>query len=68
MIGAGVAAAVVIRDGAIEAAVLQAWVRDRLRSSRVPQQIRFVETLPYNEMGKLLRRSQVRRIRGSLTK
>jgi len=54
--GEGVAAAVVIRDGAIEAAVLQAWVRDRLRSSRVPQQIRFVETLPYNEMGKLLRR------------
>ena len=35
---------------------LQAWVRDRLRSSRVPEQIRFVETLPYNELGKLLRR------------
>ncbi|WP_157218048.1 class I adenylate-forming enzyme family protein [Flavisphingomonas formosensis] len=54
--GEGVAAAIVVREGMVEAAVLQAWVRARLRSSRVPQQIRFVETLPYNEMGKLLRR------------
>lgn len=55
--GEAVAAAVVARhpDG-LEAADLQAWVRDRLRSSRVPGQIRFVETLPYNELGKLLRR------------
>jgi long-chain acyl-CoA synthetase len=55
--GEAVAAAVVARqpDG-LQAADLQAWVRDRLRSSRVPEQIRFVETLPYNELGKLLRR------------
>lgn len=31
-------------------------VRARLRSSRVPERILFVEELPYNEMGKLLRR------------
>ena len=31
-------------------------VRDRLRSSRVPERIVFVDALPYNEMGKLLRR------------
>lgn len=31
-------------------------VKDRLRSSRVPERVVFVEALPYNEMGKLLRR------------
>lgn len=31
-------------------------VRGRLRSSRVPEKIVFVTELPYNEMGKLLRR------------
>jgi long-chain acyl-CoA synthetase len=40
----------------VQASDLQAWVRDRLRSSRVPEQIRFVQTLPYSELGKLLRR------------
>ena len=35
---------------------LRALIRDRLRSSRVPAQIRVVDALPYNEMGKLLRR------------
>jgi acyl-CoA synthetase (AMP-forming)/AMP-acid ligase II len=53
--GEAVAAAIVVRE-LIEEAELQAWVRDRLRSSRVPQVIRFVDALPYNEMGKLLRR------------
>ncbi|HUD92685.1 class I adenylate-forming enzyme family protein [Sphingobium sp.] len=36
--------------------VLRDLVRARLRSSRVPEHVRFVEALPYNEMGKLLRR------------
>lgn len=31
-------------------------VKGRLRSSRVPEKIAFVAELPYNEMGKLLRR------------
>jgi long-chain acyl-CoA synthetase len=58
--GEAVAAAVVMRHpDSVQAADLQAWVRDRLRSSRVPEQIRFVQALPYNELGKLLRR-QVR--------
>lgn len=57
--GEAVAAAVVVRHAGVQAAELQAWVRERLRSSRVPEQIRFVQTLPYNELGKLLRR-QVR--------
>jgi acyl-coenzyme A synthetase/AMP-(fatty) acid ligase len=35
---------------------LQTWVRDRLRSSRVPDRITFLDELPYSETGKLLRR------------
>lgn len=54
--GEAVAAAVVLTHSGISEAELQAWVRGRLRSSRVPQVIRFVEVLPYNELGKLLRR------------
>ena len=35
---------------------LKALVKDRLRSSRVPERIAVLDELPYNEMGKLLRR------------
>ncbi|MES0874298.1 class I adenylate-forming enzyme family protein [Sinimarinibacterium thermocellulolyticum] len=35
---------------------LRTLIRKRLRSSRVPERILVVEALPYNEMGKLLRR------------
>lgn len=35
---------------------LKGLIKDRLRSSRVPERIAVMETLPYNEMGKLLRR------------
>jgi acyl-coenzyme A synthetase/AMP-(fatty) acid ligase len=35
---------------------LRAWVRARLRSSRVPSRVVFRRELPYNETGKLLRR------------
>jgi long-chain acyl-CoA synthetase len=54
--GEAVAAVIVICGSAIEPAELQDWVRVRMRSSRVPQHIRFVDELPYNELGKLLRR------------
>lgn len=55
--GEAVAAAVVLRSGAAaDAAELQDWVRQRLRSSRVPQAILFKDELPYNDMGKVLRR------------
>jgi len=55
--GEGVAAAVVLKEGAsASAAELQDWVKRHLRSSRVPQLVRFEPELPYNETGKLLRR------------
>jgi len=55
--GEAVGAAVVLRAGAaVSAAELKEWVRARLRSSRVPERVKFLEELPYNEMGKLLRR------------
>lgn len=55
--GEAVAAAIVLADGGrAEATELQDLVRGKLRSSRVPQAIRFVDALPYNETGKLLRR------------
>jgi len=37
-------------------AELQQLIKSRLRSSRVPERIAFRDALPYNEMGKLLRR------------
>lgn len=55
--GETVAAALVLRPGRrATAAELQAHIRDTLRSSRVPEAILFVDSLPHNEMGKLLRR------------
>lgn len=55
--GEGVAAAVVCKNGAsVEVIELQDWVKQRLRSSRVPQTIVFKQELPYNDMGKVLRR------------
>ena len=36
-------------------------MRERLRSSRMPHQLRFERELPYNETGKLLRR-ELRRL------
>ena len=55
--GEAVGAVVVFKGsaGATEAE-LQEWVKHRLRSSRVPTAIRSVDQLPYNEMGKVLRR------------
>ena len=40
---------------------LKKLIRDRLRSSRVPERVAVLEALPYNEMGKLLRR-EVRKL------
>ena len=55
--GEAVALAVVLkRDQTATEEELKTWVRDRLRSSRVPQVISFKDQLPYNPMGKLLRR------------
>jgi acyl-CoA synthetase (AMP-forming)/AMP-acid ligase II len=55
--GEGVAAAVVLKEGAFASTdEIQGWVKQHLRSSRVPQLVRFQAELPYNEAGKLLRR------------
>ena len=55
--GEGVAAAVVLKSGKkASAEELQRWVKDKMRSSRVPQLMVFWDELPYNETGKLLRR------------
>ncbi len=55
--GEAVAAAVVLEPGRTAAEEeLQGWVRDHLRSSRMPTVVEIRDTLPYNETGKLLRR------------
>jgi len=55
--GEGVAAVVVTKDGkSTTVEDLKKWVKDQMRSSRVPQLIEFWDELPYNETGKLLRR------------
>jgi len=51
-----VAAVVLKHNASATEAELKDLVRRKLRSSRVPERIVFVEALPYNEMGKLLRR------------
>lgn len=56
--GEAVGLAVTIREGqaAPSDAVLCEMIRGRLRSSRIPERILVAPVLPYNEMGKLLRR------------
>lgn len=56
--GEAVGLAVVVRDDAARPGddELKEMIRTRLRSSRVPEIIRFFPGLPYSEMGKLLRR------------
>jgi acyl-CoA synthetase (AMP-forming)/AMP-acid ligase II len=55
--GEAIGAAIVMRPGhTVAPEEVQAWVRARLRSSRVPALVRFRNELPYNDMGKLLRR------------
>lgn len=53
--GEAVAAAVVV-DHAVTVDELQDHVRAQLRSTKTPRDIGFVDELPYNETGKLLRR------------
>lgn len=56
--GEQIAAAVVAAPGhAPDPAALQDWVRSRLRSSKAPSTVDVVEALPYNDNGKLMRRT-----------
>lgn len=56
--GEAVGVALVLRPGHAvpDEEAIRELVRARLRSSRVPERIVFLDALPYNEMGKLLRR------------
>lgn len=54
--GESVVAMVVSASESVRESELQNLVKSELRSSRVPEQIKFVKELPYNETGKLLRR------------
>ncbi|MYK76106.1 MAG: acyl--CoA ligase, partial [Acidimicrobiaceae bacterium] len=54
--GEEVAVCVITRSPAPAADDLRELVRARLRSSRVPARVEFVDELPYNDTGKLLRR------------
>jgi acyl-CoA synthetase (AMP-forming)/AMP-acid ligase II len=55
--GEAIGVAIVLQPGqAVSEVEVLEWVRARLRSSRVPSVVRFRAELPYNEMGKVLRR------------
>ncbi len=55
--GEGIAALVVLNSGKrVTDEELKNWVKDRMRSSRVPQIINYTDALPYTATGKLLRR------------
>jgi len=49
--------AVVVSRGAGQPEALRQWVRERLRSTKTPEQIVYRTALPYTETGKLLRRA-----------
>jgi fatty-acyl-CoA synthase len=54
--GEKIGAFVVAREP-VEGAELKDFVRARLRSTKAPEAVRFLDELPYNETGKLLRRT-----------
>ena len=55
--GEAVVGALVLEPGAeTTVETLQGWVKEHMRSSRVPERLEFWDELPYTETGKLLRR------------
>jgi len=55
--GETVATAVIRREGEdLSDEALQQWIREHMRSSRVPEVIDWVTELPYTDTGKLIRR------------
>ena len=54
--GEDIVAYVVPIDPAPDPEAIRTYVRERLRSSKVPVRVEFLPELPYNETGKLLRR------------
>ncbi len=57
-------AAVLVTDGEIDEDLFRGWIRERLRSTKVPQEIMVRDALPYNDLGKLLRRELKRQYAG----
>ena len=55
--GERVVAAVVCSDAGLDEARLRAWWSDRLVVDQQPQEVVFVDTLPQNSLGKVLRRN-----------
>ena len=53
---AGAGASGAASDDGVDAAELQQWVRERLRSTKMPTVVEFRAELPYSPTGKLLRR------------
>lgn len=57
VLGEDVAAAVALRPGAsTTVAELQAWCRDRIADNKVPRTILILDSLPYNQNHKVLKR------------
>jgi acyl-CoA synthetase (AMP-forming)/AMP-acid ligase II len=64
--GETVGAAIVLEPGqSATAEELQAWVKERLRSTKAPTVVQVRDELPYNETGKLLRRVLREELAGS---
>jgi crotonobetainyl-CoA:carnitine CoA-transferase CaiB-like acyl-CoA transferase/acyl-CoA synthetase (AMP-forming)/AMP-acid ligase II len=58
--GERIAAVVVAAPGAeVTAAGLRAWTRSRLRGSRTPDEVHFVDDLPHTATGKVIRREVI---------
>ena len=55
-----VPAAVVVRTAPVDADALTTWVRERLSAYKTPRRWQFVDALPRNAMGKVLKRALTR--------
>jgi len=54
--GERVAAAIVLADSNLDATAIRAWCSERLVHYQQPKEVLFVESLPRNSLGKVLRR------------
>lgn len=63
--GEKVVAFVVSNTATLLANDVREWVTGRLRSSRTPHDVHFVDELPYSDTGKLLRRELRRQLSGT---
>ncbi|MFD5430391.1 class I adenylate-forming enzyme family protein, partial [Streptomyces sp. NPDC127084] len=58
--GQVIGAFVIVRPGShTDAAALRTWLRDRLRGSRTPEHVMFVDEFPTTQTGKIVRRDLV---------